>query len=132
MSKVARRRKIRRRDLLVRQSYRSAERFAREWEKRMESWLCEIRCLARQWRSGGADVGRRLFDIVDEAVCILNLCEPQVRQLHMENTHDALINECCRCTSMVVDRRLYRLSNAGRLEAMALMKSEGKKRGSHD
>jgi hypothetical protein len=78
MGKAARRRKDYRRYFLVELSREDPGEFAAHWEMRVDSWLSEVRYLARQWARGGAEANKRIFGILDEALGILKGCDEVV------------------------------------------------------
>ncbi len=115
MGKAALRRKARRKDYLAELSRRDPARFAREWDKRLNSWLFEIRSIANEWAKGGIESHRHIFSVVDAAMDILSACEASVYHQHKSSTFDLLSNEAAAQTARVTDRRLYRPSNMASL-----------------
>jgi predicted phage tail protein len=123
MGNAARRRKDRRRKDLVEMSFAEPEVFDGAWEMRLESWLCEVGRVARRW-DGGATCENRVFSILEEAMAVLAECAPEIRKKYSQKTYDTLCHECCTQVARVTDRRLYRLSNANRMETMKLIYGE--------
>lgn len=107
MSKNARRRIRRQNEYLIMISFESPDRFDLAWEKRISSWLVDIRRLALSWKDGRMDTGEALFDIVDRALLILERCAGPVRRRHWQQTCDVLSDACCRNIAAITDRRLY-------------------------
>ena len=117
MGKAAQRRLRHREAHLAELSHRDPERFEAAWEKRVDSWLEEIRDRAREWRSGDIEGWRRLFDISDRAVSTIRCCSPTARRRHLQATIDLFEHVCAVEVAAIVDRRLYRTDamNAERL-----------------
>lgn len=111
MGKAAERRKAYRMKLLTRLSFEDPDRFDLEWEVRLQSWLDEV----RDYDADSLRAGQKAFGIIEEAFRVLRECEPSIYSKYVERTYDLLSHACCRRVSQVIDPRLYRLSNMGRL-----------------
>lgn len=107
MGKAARRRYERQARYLIRMSYIDPNQFQAAWDKRIMSWLNDIRKQAYEWKAGRQDSGKSLFDIVDRAMWILDRCAAPVRKNHWQHTHDVLAEACCRQIASITDQRLY-------------------------
>ena len=114
MGKASMRRKAYQKRILVELSHKSPALFEEQWEMRLESWLTDVRILAAQWREG-KEAKRRVFEILDNALEILNACEPTVAFRVMKRTYDEISHECSAAVAGVVDGRLYRLSNTNNM-----------------
>jgi hypothetical protein len=110
MGKAAMRRKSYQKRRLVELSYRNPGLFESQWNLRLESWLVDVRILAAQWRNG-KERERRVFEVLDNALEILNVCEPVVASRVLKKTHDEISHVCSAAVAGVVDGRLYHLSN---------------------
>lgn len=121
MSKAARRRARRQNEYLVKLSFHDPARFEEAWEKRVESWMAEIRTRAKDWRKGGIESRLLLFEIVGRADAIIRECSPGARRKHRMDTHGLLEAECARLVAECVDRRLFRTNgiDSERLKWMA-------------
>ena len=126
MGKAAKRRKAHRRGYLAEVSYQEPERFEYEWSIRIASWLTEIRNRTQDWRAEGVSSDKRVFEILDEAMRILQGCERSIYQKFWPQTYELICNECCSRVAGVVDRRLYRLSN---MDKLALRSKAGRRAG---
>ncbi len=115
MGKAARRRKARRLNYLVMLSHEDPGHFEAAWEMRLSSWLSEIRDLAREWAVGGKGSKTRVFEIMEEALGILEQCEKSIYKKHAPEIYGLICHECCSQVSRVIDPRLYRLSNMDQL-----------------
>jgi len=65
---------------LVRLAKEKPERFEREWEKRLSSWLELIREDAGRLKNRKGETTPPVFDRVEEAMAILKACEGGVRR----------------------------------------------------
>ena len=119
MGKAARHRKAHRRKYLAEISRKNPGQFDDVWEMRLDSWLSEVRFLAKEWAAGGKEAGNKIFDILDEAMAILNGCEKSVAEKYINSTYELICHECCSQVSRVIDPRLYRLSNMNSLRFIA-------------
>ena len=115
MGKAAKRQRKKSLDYLVRLSYENPERFEYQWDKRMVSWLENIRYLSMQWPRG-QKVRGRIFGIVDRAMEILEACDGRIYQSYGPKTFGQLSHECAARLAIVIDPRLYRLSNQDAIE----------------
>jgi hypothetical protein len=115
MGKAAKRQRRRVTDYLARLSYEEPERFEYQWDKRMGSWLREIRDLAEKWAQGKA-TRKRVFGIVDRAMEILEACDEKIYRKYGPKTFGQLSHECAAQLAIIIDPRLYRLSNQDAIE----------------
>lgn len=115
MGKAAERRKAYRMKYLAKLSFDDPSRFASEWNIRLQSWLDEVRVMAKDWKAGEDRSKRRVFEVLDEANKILLQCEGSIYHKYAETTYDQICHECCAQVSRVIDPRLYRLSNMDQL-----------------
>lgn len=95
------------------------ELFAHKWDRRMDSWLREIRLSIADWRRGGDAAHERVFEIVDGAMETLEACGPEMFERHAKDTFHVLCDACCAGAAVILDGRLYRLSNYGYLQSKA-------------
>lgn len=114
MGKAAMRRKAYQKRNLVALSHGDPELFVAQWDMRLESWLTDVRIWAAEWRDG-KEGKRRVFEILENALGILNACEPVVASRVLKRTYDEISHECSAAVARVVDGRLYHLSNAGHM-----------------
>lgn len=106
MGKAADRRNQRRGTFLSQLFLENPERFEFEWEKRVLSWLSDIRMATKDGNMQGPSV----FRIVDHAASVLRGCGEEAVRKHGEATRRLLENTCCRALSQQFDKRLYRLN----------------------
>ncbi len=118
MGKAALRKWKKTKDYLVRLSYEDPAKFECEWDKRMGSWLETIRHLSRQWPRG-EELKGRLFDIVDRAMEVMDACDGRISRAYGPKTFGQLSHECAARLAIVIDPRLYRLSNRDSIEKAA-------------
>lgn len=104
MGKATKRRQDNRKRYLVNLSSTSPERFEYQLERRIESWLKEIRLAANT-------SDRKVFSILDEAMSILEACGKKVYNQYASYTNGILCDACCQTVAGTFDSRLYRLSN---------------------
>ena len=121
MGSAAESRKENRKRFLARLATECPERFPYHWERRVDSWMIEIRLAAREWASGGDTVRSRIFPIVETAMETLAACGPEAWERYAAWTHGVLVHECTARVAGIVDPRLYRLSN------MAVFETHGRK-----
>lgn len=117
MGKAAKKRRDNRKRYLVNLASLNSEYFDYQWERRLDSWLTEIRLTAQDWGRNTTGMEKRVFSILDEAMGILEACDPAVYAKYADKTYKSLNDACCRYVSGVVDPRLYRLSNLATLPA---------------
>jgi hypothetical protein len=84
--------------------------FDRKWDRRLDSWIFEIRTRGRNWREGGSGALRQIFAILDNAMETLRACGPEIYGRQAHRTYSLLAGECCRQVADTVDGRLYRLT----------------------
>ncbi len=84
--------------------------FDRKWDRRLQSWIHEIRSRGRGWRKGGAEALRLIFAVPDIAMETLRACGPEIYERQAKRTWSLLTGECCRQVADTVDGRLYRLT----------------------
>ena len=112
MGKAARQRRRRRVQYLVNLSFSEPEKFADSWERRIDSWLVQVRTLSCQWAKGRAQSGdMKIFDFVDEAMEILSQCDEPVRKKYAHSTYEVLSHECSVQVAGITNRHLYRVSS---------------------
>lgn len=108
MSKAAGKRIKRQYEYLVNLSFNESVRFDGAWEKRVDSWLDEIRARAREWAKGDVERWRVLFDIPDRADAIMRGCSPAAQRRHRATTFALLEAECARLVAEAMDPRMFR------------------------
>jgi len=87
------------------------ERFDFEWEKRISSWLDIIRRDAGRLKGRENSLVPPVFDIIQEALMVLERCGEEVYTRYAKETMDILGNECCTLLAGHIDPRLFRLNN---------------------
>jgi hypothetical protein len=107
MGKAAKRRKAYHRNKLVALSYENPQIFAEQWDMRLESWLIDVRKI---------DAKERAFDILDNALSLLDCCEPKAAARVQMQTYNELCNACSLAVAGSIDPRLYKLSNFNSLK----------------
>lgn len=111
MGKAAIHRRIKRRRYLARLANEKPERFEKEWEKRLSSWMKQIRRDAGQLWDRETGALPPLFERVDEAMLVLQHCGEETYQRYAPEAWDLLTTECCRQFGRRVDPRLFRVNN---------------------
>lgn len=111
MGKAARKRQRGQSRYLARIAAEQPELFAEKWDRRIDSWLREIRLAIAEWKRGGDAVSERVFEIVDGALETLDACGPEMFNRHAKGTYNTLCDAYCTGAAGILDRRLYRLSN---------------------
>lgn len=111
MGKAARKRLRGQGRYLAKIAQSQPERFAEKWERRIDSWINEIRLSIAEWKAGGNATHERVFEIVDGALVTLATCGPVMFDRHAQHTYDVLCNECCAGAADVLNSHLYKLSN---------------------
>lgn len=119
MGKAARKRLRGRSRYLTRIAETQPELFAEKWNRRIDSWLTEIKLSVAEWKLGGDAANERIFDIVDSALATLAACGPVMFDQYAKHTYDVLCNECCVGAAGILDRHLYKLSNYRSLQGMS-------------
>ena len=84
--------------------------FECKWDRRLESWIVEIRTRGKSWRTGGSGALKQIFAILDSAMETLRACGPEIYGRQAHRTYSLLAGECCRQVADTVDGRLYRLT----------------------
>lgn len=87
------------------------ERFDFEWDKRISSWLDMIRRDAGRLRDRGNVPVPPVFDIIQEALMVLERCGKEIYAQYAKETLDILGNECCTLLAGHIDPRIFRLNN---------------------
>jgi hypothetical protein len=108
MGKAANRRRKHREEYLAKLSHLDPVRFEAEWERRVESWIREIEYRIEEWKRGGIESWRQVFEIADRAISVIRQCSSQARQKHLRPTIDLFEHLCSLEVAKIVDRRLYR------------------------
>jgi hypothetical protein len=85
--------------------------FAEKWDRRIDSWLLEIKLSVAEWKRGGNAATERVFNIVDAAMATLAACGTTAYEQHARHTYDTLCSECCTGAAEILDPHLYQLSN---------------------
>jgi hypothetical protein len=110
MGKAARQRRLRRMKFLADLAKEDSSRFDMEWERRLSSWLEQIRKDAGILRNAEGRSVVAVFEYVQEAIALLSLCGQEVFEKYGESSWEVLTNECCRSLARRVDPSLFRLS----------------------
>jgi hypothetical protein len=116
MGKAARKRQRGQSRYLAQIAAIQPELFAEKWDRRINSWLWEIKLSIAEWKRGGDAAGERIFGIVDTAMETLAACGPEIYDKYAKHTYELLCHEYCAGVAGVIDQRLYRLSNVRTLE----------------
>ncbi len=93
MGPAARRARRKRKKFLLNLSSSQPERFAKEWEKRIQSWLDWIKTHAGRSDPGSGAV-YSVFAVVDESLALLESCGEGVYRKYAYTTSDILLNQC--------------------------------------
>ena len=112
MGKASTRRKKHRQDYLGRLVRENSTKFQSEWAKRLESWSEEAARRAHRLTDRNGNPVPAAFTLVDDAMNELAECGAEAVELERESTMETMNDSCCRAVTVVVDRRMYRLSNA--------------------
>lgn len=110
MSKEAKREKAKRRKYLKRLSKNDPQKFDREWEKRISSWMIEIEKNAGGLRDNKSRAIPAVFRIVDDALSILEECDKDIVNKYAKKTFDLLTTQCCISFSKKALPKFYRLN----------------------
>ena len=118
MGKASAQRELSRMKYLAGLAEEDPERFDREWEKRIASWLNLIRKdagvskrISKIGRKATKTVVNPVFERVDIALEALRRCGREIYTKYAEETCEILSTECCRQFGIKVDRNFYRLNN---------------------
>jgi hypothetical protein len=111
MGSAASQRRMKRMKYLARLAKEEPERFDKEWERRLTSWLKMIGRDAGIFKDDQCRPVQPVFDLIEEALTILERCGDAVYVKYARDTFDLLSNECCKQFAVRVDPRLYRLNN---------------------
>lgn len=129
MGKAARQRRRRRVKYLVNLSFCAPEQFSESWERRIDSWLIQVRRLGRMWAMGKVQKNdMKIFDYIGEAMHILSQCDEPVRKAYECYTYDVLCHECSMQVAKITDRRLYNTSNLHKVMQLSAFYQSPKKR----
>jgi hypothetical protein len=110
MSKAAKRQKAKRLKYFKRLSKNDLQKFDREWEKRISSWMIEIEKNAGRLRDNKARVIPAVFCIVDDALIILEECGKDIVNKYAKKTFDLLTTQCRISFSKKALPKFYRLN----------------------
>lgn len=118
MGRASRQRNLSRMKKLAGLAGKDPELFDFEWEKRVSSWLDQIRKDAGVWqqtiKTGKKEIKAivsPVFKLVDIALETLMYCGMDTYEKYAEETCEILSTECCRQFGIRVDRNFYRLNN---------------------
>lgn len=110
MGKAAERRKASRLRYLATLALANPDRFRSEWDKRMDSWLHEIRRRAGILVDNHGETMPPAFDVIKEAERLLHASGLRKDDLEEHRSINILVNECCKVLASHIDNRLYYLS----------------------
>lgn len=96
MGKAASQRRMNRMKFLVRLAGKDPAGFDAECERRLSSWLELIRREAGKWRSKTGTTTPSVFEIVNEALTVLEKCGEAAYARYAREAHELLTLECCR------------------------------------
>lgn len=116
MGKAAKREKAKRRKFFKSLAERDARNFAMEWEKRLSSWLFDIKKYAGKLSNWKGERRPPVFSIVDEAMSILEACGQKIFDKYASETYELLTNQCCISFSEEGVPQFYKMSNIKHLE----------------
>jgi hypothetical protein len=108
---------MKRMNYLARLAKEEPERFDMEWERRLTSWLELIQRDAGLLKNRNDVPVPPVFEVIEEALMVLERCGAAVYAKYAKDTFDLLSNECCKQFAVRVDPRLFRLTNHSRFEA---------------
>ena len=117
MGKAATRRRIKRMRYLARLAKEEPERFDKEWEKRLSSWIELIRKEAGRLRDREYQPITPVFERVEEAMAVLHNCGKEIFREYADEAYDILNAECCSQFAGHVDTRLFQMNDYHRLGA---------------
>lgn len=109
MGKAADRRMASQAKYLAQLAATDPEQFYMEWEKRMDTWLYEIRMRVNNFSNGNADQMKPAFEVVKKATRLWKEIGLK-SDLKDYCSINVLTTECCKGIAMHIDPRLYRLS----------------------
>ncbi len=110
MGKAAAQRRMKRMKYLVHLAEADPERFDREWERRVSSWIAMIGRDAGVLRDEQDRTVPPVFDVIDEALAVLKSCGEPTYSRYAKQTFDLLSSECCSRLAVQIDPRLFRLN----------------------
>ena len=102
---------------------KSPDQFEIEWEKRLNSWVKEIRRNAGRLKSKDGQQIMAIFQFVDKAMHILQECGEDVYLVYGERTYDLLTGECCKAFSEKAVYQYLRTSSFNNLHKNSIYKS---------
>jgi hypothetical protein len=120
MGKAAVQRRLKRMKYLARLAKEDPEGFGLAWEKRVSSWMGQVKKDAGRLRTCEGNRAASPFERVDEAMEALSGCGEEMCQRHALKAFDLLTTECCRQVAAHADRRLFRLNNYGRFPSRSV------------
>lgn len=92
---------------------RNPQKFHEEWNKRVESWILEIRHRAAKVRKDEPGYKETyVFDILQHIENLLLLCGDEVDKLVGQQTRELLIHECCKVFAALTAKEIYMLGNS--------------------
>ena len=110
MSKAAKRQKAKRLKYFRRLSENDLQKFDREWDKRISSWMIEIEKNAGRLHDNKGRVIPAVFSIVDDALTILRECGKDIVNKYAKKTFDLLSTQCRISFSKKALPKFYRLN----------------------
>lgn len=111
MGKAAMHRRLKRLRYLARLAVEEPKRFDHEWEKRLSSWMEQIRRDAGRLQDPNSGPVPPVFERVEEAMMVLQHCGKQTYERYAPEAWELLTAECCQAFSQRVDPRFFRLTN---------------------
>jgi len=115
LSKAGQRRQNKSSKYLATLALQNELKFRCEWNKRVHSWLLEIRHRGEQLRSESDPKieCERVFGVLNHAAHLIASCGTTVEQLVGDETRAVLANECCKVIASIFGADLYRVYNYG-------------------
>ncbi len=113
MSRAGERRQRQSSNYLAKLAQQNELAFRREWNKRIRSWLLEIRHRGEKLRAeyDPKVEGELVFSVLDRAADLIASCGLGVEKLVGLETRTVLANECCKVVAGVFGPEMYRVYN---------------------
>ena len=111
MSRGSKKRQQRRREYMARLSnHENSTKFSREWQKRLESWVRDLKHYAPRFRDKDGAPMPTAASVVNKILKELASYGEQAITLEYDNTLKVLEHCYCKTIATVFDRNLYRPS----------------------
>jgi len=111
MGSAASQRRMKRMKYLANLAKEEPERFEKEWDRRLNSWLGMIRRDAGILKGQNDKPVSPVFDLIEEALVVLERCGEPIYSEYAKETFEILSNECCSSLAVHIDPRIFHLNN---------------------